>query len=145
MMEYVLPEIPEHYWIKKCEHKCRKCESIYDYLRPDEGVIKLSESCGAEIKWMPILGVRGYFYFAESMISEYQTGQPIPRKSLKPFHDELSRVLEVSSNGHIFVIDNYEATCPNCGSADYVELSESLLKNPELDWIKVTNKLQFIE
>ena len=140
-MEYELPEIPEHYWVKKSIHRCKKCESVYDFFRGDETTIKLTELNGTGVKWMPVSGIGGYLYFMEELIPDYQVGQAISMIHVKLLDERLPALLETSRDGNPFVLGNYKEECPKCGSYDYVELSETSIKNPELDWIKVKRNI----
>ena len=139
MMRFCEPAIPERYWVNNNTYECKQCGTIFDILFPNgNDLVKFKEVEGYETKWMPSYGKGGYLDLMTKLLPGHSINDEITDKKARMFVKELNKHCEQSENGREFDIDFANQCCTHCGSGETKCISENVLTNPRLAWLKIS-------
>jgi hypothetical protein len=93
------------------------------------------------VKWLPTYGVGGYLDLLVKLVPGHQPTTEITMRTVQLFEERLADVAETTESGRPFHLDHARRACPLCHSTDVEELSERVLMNPPVDWLKVECQL----
>ena len=138
IMRFCYPEIPKVYWVDCFTYKCNSCGNIYDVTLPNgnDNLAKFKEKSGDEERWLPIYGRGGYVDLLNKLVPE--NSHSITMEMTKMFLVELNKYCERGINGNGFDIYLSNFNCPSCNSNNTMYLSEKVLTNPKLSWLKIS-------
>lgn len=141
MKKYCLPEIPSIYWLHLIKYECKKCKKEFqlNIAKENDGIVQFESQISGEPRWLPMYGDGGYLYLFTKLVPNY-VGKMIP-KIVNKFIEELNKFIEKKLDEEYFqlVINKHE--CPYCQSKDIKEISEEVLTNPDLDWLRISCEL----
>ncbi len=135
---YCLPEIPDSYCLTQAQLRCMRCDNVFAILIPETAeLVMLREADGNTVKWLPTYGVGGYLDLLVKLVAGHQPTTEITMGTVQLFEKRLADVAETTESGRPFHLDHARRVCPSCNSLDIEELSETVLMNPPVDWLKV--------
>ncbi|MHC1723771.1 MAG: hypothetical protein AB9836_11290 [Aminipila sp.] len=139
-MEFCIPpEIPNRYIINSLLYKCKNCQNEYEHLLcKGNQLVKYIEKNGSEVRWLPTYGQGGYLDLLERLLENFKMNSEITMKNAKDFDIIFQNYTEKSANGNSFVISDGRHKCPNCESKELMLISEKILENPTINWMKIS-------
>lgn len=141
-MTYCLPEVPDNYCLTQAQLWCSQCHYVFAILIPESAdLVMLREADGNTVKWLPTYGVGGYLDLLVKLVPGHQPATELTMRTVRLFEERLADVAEKSDSGRPFHLDYARLVCPLCHSTDAEELSETVLMNPPVDWLKVECQL----
>lgn len=138
-MNYCTSEIPKVYWINSINYRCNDCQHEFEFLTADgNDLVKYQEVNGTEIRWLPTYGKGGYLDLMGKLIPNFFPDKEITMVIAKEFNVLLQKFIEPSASGNTFTLANYRRDCPKCNSKRLTEINETVLTNPNIEWLKVS-------
>lgn len=115
-----------------------RCDNIFAILIPETAeLVMLREADGNTVKWLPTYGVGGYLDLLVKLVPGRQPTTEITMRTVHFFEKRLAEVAQPTESGRPFHLDYARRVCPSCNSLAIEELSETVLMNPPVDWLKV--------
>ena len=141
-MKLCEPEIPKIYWVNCYTYKCKHCGNEFNILFPNGNyIVKFREIDGNNIRWLPTYGKGGYLDLMTKLLPGHSLNDEITVKKAKAFIKELNKNCEQGDGGNGFDISITKFNCTNCNSEDTKYLSETVLTNPTLSWLRISSNL----
>lgn len=129
--------VPPEYYVVEVECKCRKCGVKFGYRKCiDDSLVKFIDSSGLEEAWMPTYGDGGYLNLLETLVPGFDSHhQAITVPISRRFEIAFSEFQSPPTSGGRWSI-GVRPICPQCGTTNVKQLTETVLYNPELAWAK---------
>jgi hypothetical protein len=155
MADYCFPEkANQKEWIESLRCSCKNCRNVFVLELPlDDGVVKLVEKDGTQVKWLPMFGTGGWLdlekIFAPRLVEEklnirtlkklnfVKLSGAISMKISRIMDVELPKHTEKGELGNGFVQGDYSRRCPKCRSKDLNFIKEQKYEISTLDWVKI--------
>lgn len=137
-MNYCNPlELPSKYWITSLTYKCKSCQHEFEHLICNENeLVKYVEKNGSEVRWLPTYGKGGYLDLLIKLVMNFQKDSEITMKIAKGFDVIFQNYTEKSLRGNPFTISDGKHVCSLCYSKELIVISEIVLENPKVEWMK---------
>jgi hypothetical protein len=147
MTDYCFPkEANQKEWIKSFRCSCKNCKDVFVLDLPlDDGIVKLVEKDGHQVKWLPMFGTGGWLDLEKKFAPLCFQGKLPRERFASAILMKISRIMDVElpkntekgESGNGFVLDGYDRICPKCGSKDLNFIKEQTHESSTLDWVKI--------